>query len=152
MQHNTTGQPLLNKLLRLSTAPPPIGEVVATYAYPKTSILHGIPQQVHLEPTFFKGRLVESFPNGRDRTLLPGACFRTSLVIHGGASGGPVVGQNGRAFAVNSTGLENDFVSFVSPVSDVLDLSLPGVVMPGAPDARVVTIRELRDRGFVVCQ
>jgi len=152
MRHNTTGQPLPNKLLRLSTTPPPIGEVVATYAYPKTTILHGTPQQVHLEPTFFEGRLVESFPDGRDRILLPGACFRTSMVIHGGASGGPVVGQNGRAFAVNSTGLEDDFVSFVSPVSEVLDLSLPGVVMPGASDARVVTMRELRDRGFVVCE
>lgn len=57
MRHNTTGQPLANKLLRLSTTPPPIGEVVATYAYPKTTILHGTPQQVHLEPTFFEGRL-----------------------------------------------------------------------------------------------
>ena len=52
------------------------------------------------------------------------------MVIRGGASGGPVVGQNGRAFAVNSTGLEDDFVSFVSPVSEVLDLSLPGTWCP----------------------
>lgn len=152
MRHNTTGLALPNKLLRLLLTPPPIGEVVATYAYPKTTILHGTPQQVHLESTFFEGHLVESFPGGRDRILLPGACFRTTMVVHGGASGGPVVGQSGRAFAVNSTGLENDFVSFVSPVSDILDLGLPGVVVPGAPDARVVTIRELRDRGFVVCE
>lgn len=150
MHHNTTGEPLPNKLLRLSTTPPPIGGVVTTYAYPKTAILHGTPQQVHLEPTFFEGELVEYFPDGRDRVFLPVPCFRTSMVVHGGASGGPVVAQDGRAFGVNSTGLEDDFVSFVSPVSGILDLGIPGVVMPGSPDARVVTVRELRDRGFVV--
>lgn len=151
MRHNTTGSPLPNKLLRLATSPPPIGSLIATYAYPKNTILHGVPQEVHLEPTFFEGQLVEYFPNGRDRFMLPGPCFRTSMVIHGGASGGPVVGSDGRAFGINSTGLENDFVSFVSPVSEILDLGIPGVTMPESFGPRVVTVRELRDRGFVLC-
>lgn len=150
MHHNTTGEPLPNKLLRLSATPPPIGGLVATHAYPKTTILHGTPQQVHLEPAFFEGHLVEYLPAGRDRVLLPGPCFQTSMVIHGGASGGPVVAQDGRAFGVNSTGLQEDFVSFVSPLSEILDLGIPGVVVPGSSAARVVTVRELRDRGFVV--
>lgn len=150
MHHNTSGEPLPNKLLRLSTTPPPIGEVVATYAYPKTTILHGTPQEVHVEPTFFEGHLIEAFPNGRDSVFFSGPCFRTSMVIHEGASGGPVVGQDGRVFGVNSTALEEDFVSFVSPVSEILNLVIPGVIMPGSSEAHVVTVRELRDRGFVV--
>ena len=71
------------------------------------------------------------------------------MVIHGGASGGPVVGLSGTVFGVNSTGFENDDVSFVSPISEIMDLRIPQIVMPGSPEPRTVTVRELKERGFV---
>ncbi len=150
VHHKTTGKTLPNKLFKLVSTPPPIGASVATYAHPKTRIVHGTPQEVHVESSFFVGTLVESFPEGRDHTMLPGPCFQTSMVIHGGASGGPVVGPDGRAFGINSTGFEDDFVSFVSPISEILDLAIPGIVLPGESHARDVTVRELSDRKLVV--
>jgi S1-C subfamily serine protease len=149
MHHTKTAQALSNKVLRLSANAPPVEARVATYAYPKTTIVHRSPQVVHTEPAFFEGELIEYLPDGRDRILLPGPCFRTSMVIHGGASGGPVIAPDGRVFGINSTGFDNDFLSYVSPISEILQLGISGVRVPGASDARVVTVRELADHGFV---
>ena len=147
--HNVTGAPMPNKVLKLASSPPPVGSAVCTYAYPKTVIQAGKPQVVHFEPSFFDGTLLEHLPHGRDTVLLPGPCFRTSMVIHGGASGGPVVGPSGSVFAVNSTGFEDDELSYVSCISAVLDLAIPEVVLPGSSKPRSTTLRELMDRNFV---
>jgi hypothetical protein len=72
------------------------------------------------------------------------------MVIHGGASGGPVVGPSGTVFAVNSTGFDADELSYVSCISVVLDLAIPGVVLPGSETPRSTTLRELVKSGFVL--
>jgi hypothetical protein len=138
-----------NKVLTLAAKPPRMGSTVCTYAYPKTVIEPGKPQVVRFEPGFFDGVLLEHLPNGRDKVILPGPCFRTSIVTHGGASGGPVVDANGTVFAINSTGFEDDAVSYVACISQVLDLAITGIALPGDPAPRTVTVRELRERGFV---
>jgi len=138
-----------NKLLTLAASPPPVGSPVCTYAYPKTEVQPGKPQVVRFEPGFFDGLLLEHHPYGRDRVVLPGPCFRTTMVIHGGASGGPVIGPNGTVFAVNSTGFDADELSYVSCISEVLDLAIPGVVLPGSQIPRSTTLRELMEGGFV---
>ena len=148
MHHKATGAPMPNKVLTLAAVPPPLASVVCTYAYPKTTVLSGKPQVVHFEPGYFDGTLLEHFPLGRDRVILPGPCFRTSMVIHGGASGGPVIGPNGSVFAVNSTGFDDDDVSYVSCISATLDLSIPDVIFPGDASPRTTTLRELTERGF----
>jgi hypothetical protein len=150
MHHKDTGKPMPNRSLTIASNPPAIGSTVCTYAYPKTTIEPGKPQVVRFEPGFYDGIVVEHFPYGRDQVLLRGACFRTSMVIHSGASGGPVVGPGGTVFGVNSTGFDDKTISFVSCISQILDLAIPGVILPGSPTARSVTVRELRDRGFVV--
>lgn len=150
MHHKTTGAPMPNKVLTLAASPPSIGSSVCTYAYPKTHVQPGNPQVVQFEPGFFEGLLVEHHPQGRDRVVLPGPCFRTTMVIHGGASGGPVVGPNGTVFAVNSTGFEADELSYVSCISETLDLAIPDVVLPGSPTPRSTTLRELLERGFLL--
>lgn len=149
MTHNTTGAPMPNKVVALAKAPPSLGSTVCTYAYPKSTIVSGQPQVVHFEPGFFDGELLEHFPQGRDKVILLGPCFRTSMVIHGGASGGPVLGPNGTVFAVNSTGFEDDQVSYVSCISAALDLAITGIKLPGDVAPRNTTLRELIDRGFV---
>lgn len=148
--HNTTGAPMPNKILTLATNPPPVGSLVCTYAYPKTDIQPGKPQVVQFNPGFFDGSLLEHHPHGRDNVILPGPCFRTTMVIHGGASGGPVIGSNGTVFAVNSTGFGEDKLSYVSCISETLDLAIPGVVLPGSLIPRVTTLRELSVGGFVI--
>ena len=148
MHHKATGAPMPNKVLTLAAVPPPLASVVCPYAYPKTTVLSGKPQVVHFEPGYFDGTLLEHFPLGRDRVILPGPCFRTSMVIHGGASGGPVIGPNGSVFAVNSTGFDDDDVSYVSCISATLDLSIPDVIFPGDASPRTTTLRELTERGF----
>lgn len=150
MHHNTTGEPMPNKLLPIAVTPPKIGSGICTYAYPKTQITAGKPQLVNFVPNFFDGQLLEHHPSGRDSVLLPGPCFRTSMVIHGGASGGPVVGPDGGVFAVNSTGYDDDRLSYVSCISEALDLEITGVVLPDSPAARSTSLRELMELGFVL--
>lgn len=149
MHHKVTGAPMPNKILTLSSNPPRVGSPVSTYAYPKTEIQPGKPQVVRFEPGFFDGFLLEHHPQGRDSVVLPGPCFRTSMVMHGGASGGPVIGPNGAVFAVNSTGFDNEKLSYVSCISEVLELAIPDVVLLGSPAPRTTTLRELNARGFV---
>ena len=150
MHHNTTGMPMPNKILTLAASPPSIGSSVCTYAYPKPDIQPGKPQVVHFKSGFFDGSLLEHHPHGRDKVVLPGPCFRTTMVIHGGTSGGPVIGSNGAVFAVNSTGFDDDQLSYVTCISEVLDLAIPGVVLPGSPTPRITTLRELSEGGFVI--
>jgi len=148
MHHKTTGAPMPNKILTLAAAPPAIGSAVSTYAYPKTTVERGKPQVIRFEPGFFDGSLLEHLPFGRDKVILPGPCYRTSIVIHGGASGGPVIGPSGRVFAINSTGFEANDLSYVSCISEVLDLAIPDVILPGNLTPRITTLRELAELGF----
>lgn len=150
MHLNETDQPLINKLLTLASKPPETGAKVSSYAYPNTTIDSGLPQVISFNPNFFDGQIVEHFPNGRDRAVLPGACFHTSMVIQGGASGGPVIGPGGTVFGINSTGFDDESISYVSCISDVLDLQLTGIRLPGEVVPRSVTPRELSSRGFIV--
>jgi hypothetical protein len=147
MHHKTDGTPLTNKVLKLSIETPSIGTSICTFAYPKTVVQPGRPQQIAFAPAYFEGALLEHFPAGRDKVVLPGPCFRTSMVVHGGASGGPVL-AHGSVFAVNSTGFDDSDVSFVSCLSSALDLAITNVCLPGDPQPRNTTLRELLSRGF----
>lgn len=152
MKHKITGLPMSNKTLTLASEAPPIGSDVFTYAYPRTRVIGSEPGTENLEctPGYFVGKLSEAHPNGRDRVLLPGPCFRTSMVIHGGASGGPVMTVDGRVFAVNSTGVTDDTVSYVSCVSSAFDLPIPNVVLPDGSARNSCTLREFNEYGLVL--
>ena len=69
---------LRSKILTLTTRHPIPGEIAATYAYPDT-IAEG--NEIHVYPAYALGHIEATFPNGRDRTFLPGPCFQTSLVL-----------------------------------------------------------------------
>lgn len=148
MHHKVDGTPLPNKVLKLAMHTPDLGRTVCTYAYPRTLVQAGRPQQIEFLPAFVEGVILEHLPNGRDKVMLPGPCFRTSMAIHGGASGGPVV-AGGAVFAVNSTGIDNSAVSYVSCVSSALDLAITDVKLPGEAHPRNTTLRELISLGFV---
>ena len=80
----SSGSPLVNACITLSTRDLDVSEKVFTYAYPNTVHLPGYPQGIHMNPRYYSGNISEYFPDGRDRVLLPGPCYQTSITIHGG--------------------------------------------------------------------
>lgn len=120
MSHKKTGEPLFNRVVPLSLTYPFIGEHIYTYAYPGTTVKQeSETNHVSFNAKFYAGILNEYYPKGRDRVMLPFPCYRTSIVLHGGASGGPVFGQNGKVFGVNSTGFDGEIsVYYVSRIHD----------------------------------
>ena len=93
-----------------------------------------------------EGKIIEHFPDGRDRVLLPGECYRTNMEILHCASGGPVADNNGKVFGINSTGWSGANDSFVSRISSILDLAVPNSQLD---TIKTPTVKMLFDRGFV---
>jgi Trypsin-like peptidase domain len=145
MNNNISGNPLKNKLLELTQSVPDVGEVVCTYAYPKSVI---IPGEMHFYTDFFEGAIQKVYPNGRDKIMMPGPCAQTSIYIHGGASGGPVFDSSGKVFGVNSTGFENEGLSFVTLIRTIENLQLEDVFIPGNNTGKV-SVRELVESSFI---
>ena len=134
-----------NAVLELTTSSPSVGEAVVTYAYPETEIEAGeIRQVLNFKATFYYGKLEDCFPHGRDRTIHPEPCYQTSIVTRGGASGGPVMGKDGRVFAVNSTGFDGvDSVSFSSRIDEILKLEVPYIKLPDGQEVSDTTVQGL---------
>jgi len=137
--------------LTLSTSAPSIKDKIATYAYPKTTIERIGDQHVwNFVPSFYDGYITESFPGGRDRVLLPGPCYQTSMTIHGGASGGPVAGHSGRVLAINSTGYDgSEDLSFVSRIDEIFALSIPRIKLPDGQEVHDVRVTDLARAGWL---
>lgn len=140
-----------NGVVTLTTSSPAMGETVVTYAYPRTEIQKVDTLEVlNFKPAFYEGRVVEFFPKGRDQCLLPGPCYQTSIVIHRGASGGPVVGQSGRVFALNSTGWDGaSDISFVSRIEEILQLRIPFITLPSGQEVHSAIAQNLADADWI---
>jgi hypothetical protein len=144
--HAETHEPLVNARLPLNTRAHSVGDLVATYAYPNTDILtNEAGQTPSFNPAFYEGNILEHHPDGRDKLILPGPCYRTSIVIHHGASGGPVLGQSGVVFALNSTKIDGTDDSYVSSINEALSLS---ITIEGDHGVEELTIQQLADRGY----
>lgn len=153
MRHDETGNDLWSNCLVLSSRPAQPGDNVITYAYPNATVkrLAVDQHQAHFYPMFYQGAVVECFPDGRDRVMMPGPCFLTSLHLHGGASGGPVFEANsGRVCGINSTSFNGATdVSFVSMVQGLLGLEIDGVVIDDSNEVRKVRLSRLIELGHV---
>jgi Trypsin-like peptidase domain len=144
------GVPTDNKFFKLMRDVPPVGAKVATFAYPKSEhSVDGETFKIKFRLHAIEGVVEDYHPDGRDASMLPGRCFRTSMNLLAGASGGPVAFGNGGVFGVNSTGLQSIPVSFISSILDVLDLELPDVRLPGRGVQERVKLWELVDLGFI---
>lgn len=124
MKHVNTEKFLSNKVMTLCFDTPRPDIRIATYAFPRSTIIRGNPTNIHINPGYFDGVIKNYYPNGRDSYLLPGACVETTMHIHGGASGGPVFGPGGRVFGINSTGVDGTDISFVSLISCIKDMHI----------------------------
>ena len=99
---------------------------------------------VLFNPDFYEGLLEEYIPNGV--VLLRGPCYRTSMVIHSGASGGPVANPSRPVFAINSTGMNGMDVSHVSRIDEILSLTLTVIYANGQ---EVISIEALAQSGQI---
>lgn len=133
-KHKQTGHILTNKAVHLSFNDCSIGDDVCTFAYPKSVVQSdGVKHIMHFSSTFFEGKLVKEFPNGRDKGMLPNPCWQTNMHIHGGASGGPVFNKQGHVIGINSTSLTIDTsCSFISTISHIRDLSIRNISLNGS--------------------
>lgn len=150
MKHNVTGQLLDNPILRLTPRDPDVGERIATYAYPDTVTEPADNKTAfHFNPHFYDGSVVEHFPERRDSALLTWPCFQTDMHIHGGASGGPVFDASGAVFGVNTASMEpHTDTSYVSKVSDALDLGIAGCKLGLEGEEQIFSLRQLNQLGF----
>lgn len=148
MTNNKTGELLKNKILKLTSNTDEIGSHVFTYAYPKSVVNHVERQELHFFPDYYEGIIEKNFPFGRDKVMLPGPCLQTNMYIHGGASGGPVFNKMGLVCGINSTGYEDDSLSFITPVHTIENLLLADVKTPNNSTGQI-TIKELIDDNFI---
>jgi hypothetical protein len=150
MTRNSDGTPLTNPVLRLTLVPPSLQARIVTYEYPKYSntTVEGV-RCINMVPTYYDGDLIEYLETGRDRVLLPGPCYRTSIIIHHGASGGPVFSRSGAVFAVNSTGFDGTEDSYMSRINEIFALTIDDVVMNDQP-SRSVRIIEMARAGHII--
>jgi hypothetical protein len=150
MKSETMGV-LTNKILTLTLDLPRIDTLVVTFAYPKhENVITETVQRINFVPTCYDGDIKEYYPTRRDSVLLPAPCYRTSIVIHDGASGGPVFSPSGSVFGINSTGFDGTEISFVSRVHEIFSLTIDDVAMKEGAPPRSVSVLELALAGFIV--
>jgi S1-C subfamily serine protease len=96
----------VDRCFALTERIPVFGSNVATIAFPWSTSIGDLQRfEMRLSTEVSQGIIQEYYPAGRDSVLLPGRCARTTMDIPGGASGGPMVSEDGCVFALNSTGI-----------------------------------------------
>jgi hypothetical protein len=157
--HQGTGEPLLNSILTLTMKIPPAltteipyrANIVTTFAYPKSFVRdEESVRHMHFETSWHSGFVIEYLPHGRDNVMLPGPCYRTTMDIFHGASGGPAMNSEAKVFGINSTGYEGVQESYVSAIQSIGGLRIDEAMLPGDSGARSVTTNELVERGFIL--
>jgi Trypsin-like peptidase domain len=147
--HPEGGRYLANPAVTMSSYPARLGDDVMTFAYPKTSTWQDEKEtHIEFEANWYFGQVWEKYRKGRDNVMLPGPCYRTSLEILHGASGGPVFNRFGRVFAVNSTGYEGVQESFVSAIQGARNLAVADTLSRAVP-LRKLTFEQFITRGDV---
>lgn len=141
-----------SKALTLTSQIPRANEVVHTWAYPKA--VHRDVDENHksieIVPKLYEGHILQEHRDGRDRVILPDACYETDLGIEGGASGGPVFDSNGRVFAINSTGFDGTSTAFISHIQRIGGLPVGPIKLADGALAETVRVSELIKMGHVI--
>lgn len=137
-------------ILRLSAGLPRRGRKLCALGYTKFEVesdttaldqrLITIAQDLH----YSTGEIIKVYPDGRDTTMLPTACFETSARFDPGMSGGPVFGPEGVVFGVVSSGMAHDdgYTSFASATPFVFTLGVND-------NDRLLRVYEMAKHGIV---
>lgn len=149
--HNVTGEPLTNSITSLTIEVPTIGSNIVTYAYPESDLTKKSEgkQIANLQPKFYDGKLEDCHPEGRDSVMLPFPCYRGSMPILSGASGGPVFNNVGHVFGVNCSGVDGTDIGYFSRINEIFQLWVDDVMLDGVKRDRV-SVKELIDLKQIV--
>lgn len=101
----------------ITTRMPAVGEELTITGLSATRQTEEISSVMHigLQPGCLKGRVLEVYPDGRDRSLL-GPCLAVESEARGGMSGGPVFDSRGFLVGTVTSAYPGADVSFVSHV------------------------------------
>lgn len=88
--------------------------------------------RIEMAPQCQMGRVIDRYPNGRDRSL-PGPCLAIECAVPGGTSGGPVFDSRGYLVGILSSSYEGPAISFVSHLWPALVRAQVWPVWPPAP-------------------
>lgn len=150
--HSATNQPVLNRVPILTAEVPEIGSNVVTCAYPET-VIDTSSSGMIFKAFYYDGTLEEHHLVARDSVMLPFPCYRTSIPLLGGASGGPVFDSKGRVFGVNCSGFGNDPpVSYISRGLEILELEIHDVKLAPELEPRTYSVRDLARLGHISFQ
>lgn len=91
--------------------------------------------RIEMAPQCQLGRVIDRYPNGRDRRL-PGPCLAVECAVPGGTSGGPVFDSRGYLVGILSASYVGPEISFVSHVWPALVRAQACPVWPPEPYKR----------------
>ncbi len=153
MSHPEKGL-LKNIPLKLKYTEQKIGCNIWTTSYPESSIYKDAGKTImSFLPNKYEGVLEEFHPMGRDRVMLPFPCYRGTVKLSGGTSGGPVFSETSEGVfgvCLSSFSGQED-VSYYADVKLISSLVLPNCVIADSPGKKVRII-DLINRGFIqVC-
>lgn len=151
-RHDATGTAYRTKVLSLAPLAPNVGAAISTWAYP----LHRVSddgasgQILQLQPDFYDGVLEELYEDRGPSAKLKLPYYRTSINLHGGASGGPVFNADGKVFGVASCSYDGATdLALVTPAAALLEIAIPERISDEQPAVPTITLGELATRGQI---
>jgi hypothetical protein len=144
-----TGETFKGPNLVLTSVGRTAGEHICTFAYTRAEyVVEGDFESVTFSSDYYFGQLVEHYE--RRDSMLPTSCWRTSMHILPGASGGPVFNSSGHVFALNSSSYNDKTdLSFVSDIHPALNLPVSNGRITSPPMQENISLQDLIDRGFI---
>jgi V8-like Glu-specific endopeptidase len=119
----------------ITTRMPAIGDVltVTGLSAVRRTEVRTATMQIDLVTGCAKGKVIDRYPDGRDKTMLPGPCLAVECKARGGMSGGPVFDSRGFLVGVVSSSYEGSVTTFVSHVWPALVRAQACPVWPRGP-------------------
>lgn len=127
-----------------------VGETVFTFAFPNTEIVHRDGKNILVtNPAFYRGEVVEFFPEGRDKYLLSWPLYHVDFYMHPGASGGPVFDRSGFVIGINCASMEPE--RNIAYVTDIENVKHAVVRQVSSEDQSLIdmTIGGMIDKGYI---
>jgi hypothetical protein len=149
LTNNSTGERFDNKMHAMSAEYFPIGTNVHHYSFPDPIIYEKEKSlQTVMIPLCTTGKIIDWLPNGMGN-LFPSPVYVIEGYIGAGSSGGPVMDEYGRAFAIASRGCAELDYYYAVPVREIADIEVASIGLGSPPQIMGPTIREMVGRKLI---